>query len=196
MRMKDETGRQRVIIEGVEPEIDCGRFPIKRTVGEKVVVEADAFTDGHDAISCLLLHRPASKTRTAGKWTEVPMEALVNDRWRAEFTVTQMGRWIYTVTAWVDRFKTWRRDLKKRVDAGQDVSVDLLIGAELIRQAAERARAGKRKADARVLDGLAHGLAEGEDLAARTALAMEDELSELMDRHPDRSHAPVYGKEL
>ncbi|HET9229329.1 MAG TPA: maltotransferase domain-containing protein, partial [Thermoanaerobaculia bacterium] len=188
--MKDETGRQRVIIEGVEPEIDCGRFPIKRTVGEKVIVEADAFTDGHDAISCLLLHRPALKSgsRAALRWNEVPMEALANDRWRAEFIPAEIGRWIYTVTAWVDRFKTWRRDLKKRVGAGQDVSVDLLIGAELIREAAERARESKKKADARVLDGLAAGLS--------TALAMEDELSELMERHADRFHSSIYGKEL
>ena len=200
--MKDETGRQRVIIERVEPEIDCGRFPIKRTVGETVVVEADLFTDGHDALSCLLLHRPAPRagSRPPGKvpvkWAEVPMEPLVNDRWRAEFAPAQMGRWIYTVTGWVDHFKTWRRDLKKRIEVGQDVAVDLLIGAELIRQAAERAREGRRRSDARVLDSLAAGLSDGEELAARTSLAMEDELAELMNRHADRAHAAVYGTEL
>ncbi len=120
------------------------------------MVEADLFTDGHDALSCLLLYRPEAKpgSRAAVKWTEVAMEPLGNDRWRAEFTVTQMGRWLYTVTGWVDAFKTWRRDLKKRVDAGQDVSVDLLIGAELVRQAAERARECKRKADAKALAGV------------------------------------------
>jgi starch synthase (maltosyl-transferring) len=197
MRMKDERGRQRVVIEGVEPEIDCGRFPIKRTVGERVVVEADLFTDGHDAIAALLLHRPAPRSaRAAVKWTEVAMEPLVNDRWRAEFTVTQLGRWIYTVTGWVDRFKTWRRDLRKRVDAGQDVSVDLLIGAELIRQAAARALEARRKSDARVLEGLAAGVSDGLDLAPRTALAMEEELAELMARYADRSTASIYAKEL
>jgi starch synthase (maltosyl-transferring) len=197
MRMKDERGRQRVIIEGVEPEIDCGRFPIKRTVGETVVVEADLFTDGHDAIAAHLLHRPAPRSaRAAVKWTEVAMEPLVNDRWRAEFTVTQLGRWIYTVTGWVDRFKTWRRDLRKRVDAGQDVSVDLLIGAELIRQAAGRALEARRKSDARVLEGLAAGVSDGSDLAPRTALAMEEELAELMARYADRSTASIYEKEL
>src|SRR5215213_10273881 len=113
--MEGETGRQRVIIEGVEPEIDCGRFPVKRTVGERVRVEADAFTDGHDAVTVRLLWRPESQE----KWREAAMEPLGNDRWRAEFTPKEQGRWVYTVTAWVDRFKTWRRDLKKRVDAGQ-----------------------------------------------------------------------------
>jgi starch synthase (maltosyl-transferring) len=190
----DDTGRQRVILEGVEPEIDGGRSPIKRVVGETVVVEADAFTDGHDVLSCLLLHRPAG--RGAARWTEVPMEALPNDRWRAEFTVTRLGRWAYTLAAWVDPFKTWRRDLRKRVDAGQDVAVDLRIGAELVRRASERAAAAKKKADARVLAGLAAELEEGEDVAARTALALEDELASLMDRHADRSRATAYGREL
>ena len=51
-------GRARIVIEGVQPEVDCGLFPIKRTVGEKVVVEADIFADGHDVLDCRLLHGP------------------------------------------------------------------------------------------------------------------------------------------
>src|SRR5690349_23898014 len=145
--MQDETGRQRVIIEGVEPEIDGGRFPIKRTVGERVRVEADAFTDGHDAITVRLLWRPES----GAEWHEAAMEPLGNDRFRAEFTPKEQGRWVYTVTAWVDRFKTWRRDLQKRVDAGQDVAMDLLVGAALVREASEQAA---KAADARVLAAL------------------------------------------
>src|SRR5687767_9632236 len=78
-------GRKRVVIEGVQPELDCGRYPIKRTVGEAVVVEADDFTDGHDAIACRLLYRKEE----AAEWTEVPLEPLANDRWRAKFTVSE-----------------------------------------------------------------------------------------------------------
>jgi len=190
--MRDDAGRQRVIIEGVEPEIDCGRFPIKRVVGERVVVEADAFTDGHDAITARLLWRPES----AAQWSETAMEALPNDRWRAAFVVTGEGRWLYTVSAWVDRFKTWRRDLKKRIEAGQDVPVDLLVGAGLIREASARADAGGRKADGRVLAGLAGDLERGKDAAARLSLALDDELAGLMDRHVGRAAASVYGREL
>src|SRR5687767_3069687 len=71
--------RARVIVEGVTPEIDCGRFPIKRVIGEDVVVEADVFIDGHEALSCALLHRKKGSSR----WQETPMTALVNDRWQA-----------------------------------------------------------------------------------------------------------------
>jgi hypothetical protein len=91
--MPGDAGGQRVIIERVEPEIDCGRFPIKRTVGERVVVEADVFADGQDALACRLFWRPESQS----KWNEAPMEALPEDRWRAEFTPTEQGRWVYTV---------------------------------------------------------------------------------------------------
>src|SRR3954463_8861952 len=121
--MRDDQGRARVVIEGVKPEIDCGRFSIKRTVGDRVVVEADTFTDGHDLIACVLRYR-----KEGGTWAEAPMEPLVNDRWRGAFTVSELGRYQYTVHAWVDHFRTWARDLRKRVDAGQDVSVELLVG--------------------------------------------------------------------
>jgi starch synthase (maltosyl-transferring) len=188
---EDEVGRRRVILEGVAPQIDCGRFPVKRVVGETVEVGVDAFTDGHDAITCRLLWRPESQP----KWTEVPMAPLPNDRWQAEFTVSEPGRWLYAVTAWVDPFKTWRRDLKKRVEAGQDVALDLRMGAALVREASERARLGRRRADARVLAGLADDLEvprQGEDPDERLQMALEDELAELMGRHVDRRFATTY----
>jgi starch synthase (maltosyl-transferring) len=128
-------GRRRVVIEGVKPEIDAGRYPIKRVVGEKVIIEADVFTDGHDLVSAVLLYRRDSEET----WDETPMTALVNDRWRAEFTVSEVGRYRYTIRGWVDHFLSWRRDLAKRLKAGQKVDVDLLIGAELIEEAAAQA---------------------------------------------------------
>src|SRR6476659_3447380 len=103
--MKDEFGRQRVAIEGVRPEIDCGRFPIKRTVGEEVVVLADIFADGHDVLAAVVKHRPVG----AADWSEVPMTPLVNDRWTGRFAVGAQGRHEYTVEGWVDRFATWLR---------------------------------------------------------------------------------------
>jgi starch synthase (maltosyl-transferring) len=189
--MPGEAGIQRVVIEGVKPEIDCGRFPIKRTVGETVLVEADVFADGHDAVACRLLWRPEP-----GKWSETEMAALPNDRWRAEFTVTGQGRWLYTITGWVDRFKTWRRDLRKRVDAGQDVALDLLVGAALVREASERAAQRRKRADARVLAGLAADLEKGADAEERLRLALDEELAQLMERHADRRLATVYPREL
>ncbi|HVT59694.1 MAG TPA: alpha-1,4-glucan--maltose-1-phosphate maltosyltransferase [Thermoanaerobaculia bacterium] len=190
--MSEIEGRRRVVIEKLRPQIDGGRFAIKRVVGEVVEIEVSVFADGHDSLTCLLLHRP----ERAGRWTETLLEELGNDRFRAAFTVTEIGRWLYTVTAWVDRFHTWRRDLRKRLDAGQDVALDLLAGAALVGAAGERARAGGRRADARVLAGLAKALEQGKEGEARLRLALDLELAQLMDRYADREHAVFHDREL
>ena len=181
-----DDGRNRVVIEGVSPEIDGGRFPIKRTVGEAVVVEADAFTDGHDAISLVLLHRRESDEA----WLEVPMTPLVNDRWRGEFQVTELGRACYTLVGWVDRFKTWTRDLRKRIDAGQDVAVDLLIGAQLIEEAAAEAPA----TDAASMQAVAAALRANEKGVGERVFAPD--LAWLMDRYAVRHFTTRYEREL
>src|SRR5690242_5805618 len=93
----------RVIIEGVEPEIDDGRFPIKRTVGEEVVVRADIYADGHDVLAAVLRYRHAADEA----WKEAPLEPGVNDRWTGRFSVTALGVYEYTLQAWVDRFASW-----------------------------------------------------------------------------------------
>ena len=133
--MHSDAGRRRVVIEGIQPVIDAGRFPVKRTVGEQVVVEADIFTDGHDLLGAVLCYRWAPAT----VWTEVAMQPLGNDRWQGSFGVSQLGRYSYCIQAWVDHFATWYEALRKRVEAEQEVQVDLLIGAELIEAASQRA---------------------------------------------------------
>ena len=126
---------RRVIIEGVKPEVDGGRFPIKRIVGERVTVEADIFADGHSVLSAVVCYRPAR----ARAWQESAMQLIENDRWRGQFRVETIEPFVYTFQAWVDEFQTWNRDFIKRFEAGQDISLDLLAGAKLIDAAASRA---------------------------------------------------------
>ncbi len=187
--MRALTGQMRVIIQALKPEIDGGRFPIKRTVGENVIVEADIFSDGHEVISALLLYRKEEEP----DWQEAAMRPLGNDRWRGSFDVGDLGRYLYTVLAWVDRFKSWRRDLSKRSEAGQQVSSELLVGAQLVAEAAARAsEPGQEQLTqwARTLQ--SSDVAE----AARVQVALSQELSELMDRYPDRRFAATYREEL
>ena len=184
--MQPEEGRNRVIIEAVTPEIDAGKFPIKRIAGEETVVEADILVDGHDALSAALLYRKEGDA----KWTEVPMEPLGNDRWRASFTPTDLGRYRYTVQGWVNHFKSWSRDLKKRVEAGQEVSVDLLIGAELVEEAQKRANLMHTG----WLSAFAEALRAGGEEGARQALSPE--LARLMSICGERRFATTYDKEL
>jgi starch synthase (maltosyl-transferring) len=173
-----------VVIEGVSPEVDGGRRAAKATLGRPVRVEADVFADGHDVLAGVLLHRRADEET----WTETPLRPLANDRWRAEFPVASLGLHHFTLRAWVDRFGTWRRDLEKRLAAGQDLKVELQIGAELIGVAAQRAGA-----DGKVLERYARSVA-GRKGAAEAAL--EPELEQLMGVHGERGDITEYGREV
>jgi starch synthase (maltosyl-transferring) len=182
-------GQARVIIGDIKPQIDDGRFPIKRVVGDRVVVEADIFADGHDAISALLIYRKEN----GPKWAKAPMEPLVNDRWQGSFVVTELGRYHYTIVAWVDRFKSWKRDLAKKLQANQEVSVELLAGAQLIAEACQRAA----RPDRRKMGEWASILQSAQTSEqARVQLALSEELSEFMDKYPDKRFASTYPKEL
>jgi starch synthase (maltosyl-transferring) len=181
-------GRRRVVIEGITPEVDGGRFPAKRTVGDQVRVEADVFTDGHDAIAASLLARREG----SDKWTEIPMQPLVNDRWFAAFRVGELGRYVFKVQGWVDHFETWRRDLLKRINAESDAAVDYLIGADLIAEAAERASG----ADHERLQERALALHAGETPIELRTHATDPLLHELMLRYPDMRFAAESDKEL
>jgi starch synthase (maltosyl-transferring) len=130
----------RPVVRAVTPQVDGGRRPAKTTVGELVTVEADAFIDGHDAIRCDLRARHT----THGKWVSYPMQPLFDDRWRGTLPITELGLYRFSVRARVDEFLTWRNDLRKRSAAGQDLSVELEVGAEIVERAATRARARER----------------------------------------------------
>lgn len=175
-------GRRRAVILAVRPSVDGGRWPIKRIVGEPVAVEADILADGHDVLRGVLLHRRSGEAA----WHEVPLEPGSNDVFRASFTPRRLGVSEYAVEAWIDPFATWQRGLARKVEAGQDVSVELLAGAALVAEASSRAA----EADAGPLREAANELASsalGEDV--RAALAQDPELSARMARAPDRSLA-------
>lgn len=182
----------RVVIEAVEPQVDGGRFAIKRTVGEEVVVRADIYADGHDLLGATLLYRAVNQNG----WAEAEMKLVDNDRWEGSFRVEALGRYLYTIVAWVDGFRTWTADLQKRADAGQDISVDLLIGSDMARAAAGRARAGsndaKQLADAATkLKGAAKGDREAAMRIARTA-----ELAALVNTNRNRAADTRYEGEF
>ncbi|HEY3162243.1 MAG TPA: alpha-1,4-glucan--maltose-1-phosphate maltosyltransferase [Vicinamibacterales bacterium] len=254
----DPRQRGRVIVERVWPEIDGGRFPIKRTSGEQVTVSADVFADGHDLLAGVVKYRwvpagrpspgtsrsagpaprivaPAGRpspgdSRSAGPaprtesrpgavaqpdpratdpaaWHEVPLIARDNDRWEATFVVTELGEYEYTIEAWVDRFGSWLKGLVAKADAGQDVSSELLEGAELIQQAAATAGrpapgdprlaepAPRTDENLRLLE-IADMLRGNSAQVARVWAAKDPSLKALMDARPDRSAATTYQRAL
>ncbi len=182
--------QHRVVIERVEPEVDGGRFAIKRTIGEEVRVRADIYADGHDLLGAMLLYRRVGENA----WAEVPMRLVNNDRWQASFRVPMLGRYAYTIVAWVDAFGTWSADLQKRAQAGQDIAVDVLMGAEIVRTAAGRASGGEAKR----LTGAATKLKESAKANREAALeiAQDAELTSLVNGNRDRTADTRYEREL
>jgi len=181
---------QRVIIENVKPEVEDGGFPVKRIVGETVEVTADIFADGHDRLSAEVLYRPASQA----EWVRVAMVPEVNDLWTASFPIASPEDHLYTVRAWPDAFQTWAHDLVKRRAAAQDLSLQFLIGAELVASAAGRARgrdAERLRQDAKSLKQWGDS---DPDKAYR--LAEDEELLVLMTRYADLQTASTYPREL
>jgi starch synthase (maltosyl-transferring) len=178
----------RVAIEGVTPEIDGGRFPVKRIIGEPVAVEADIFSDGHDVLGAAVQFRLAG-TRS---WREAPLERGENDRWQGAFTVDELGRFEYTVIAWRDRFRTWRDEVSKKVGAGQDVALELEEGLALVVEAGNGAGGADKAALEREAAAIAACPVDGD----RFARLMDSELLALMTRAGPRTHLSRYDRML
>ena len=183
---KPNEGRCRAVIENVEPQLNCGLFPIKRIVGDLVAVEADVFGDGHDHVRARLLW----KQDGSSSWQSAEMQALGNDRWRAEFPVTKVGRYRYTLVGEIDHFETWQSDLKKRVEAKQDLDVPFATGALLLEQVRPRAT----KEDSAKLAAWATKLRSGDPTTV--AFALQDELRAMVHRYPDPALETWYDHEL
>ena len=176
------TAREAIVIENVEPELACGRYPVKREIGDWLVVAADIFREGHDLLAAALLFLPPGEH----DWREVALRPEGNDRWTGSFPLDRIGRWRYTIETWTDRWATWLAQTRKKRDAGQDVELELQEGRMLLAQALERISAGEdRKAVSRALS------------AESPVDAFFDEaLQEVVARHADRSRAARYTKDL
>jgi starch synthase (maltosyl-transferring) len=215
--MKPPHGRNRVVIEEVKPQIDSGRHPVCRIVGNDVVVTAAIFADGHDHLAAQLHYQRSTERR----WRSTPMTLVNNDIWTGSFKVDKLGGWRFTILGWVDHFITWESELRKRLaaqdpalaaaaepepvpdDSGgwtlptvtgeQNIPLALRTGAILIKQAASRANG----ADARRLLEVAGSLNEKADRNdAYYEYPLDDEIVELVERYPDQTFATRYEPEL
>jgi starch synthase (maltosyl-transferring) len=170
--------KSRVVIEHLTPQVDCGRFPARRVLGDTVIIEADVFADGHDAVAASVLYRHESEAQ----WRGMPMTFLGNDRWQGRFPVQMLGRYLFTVEGWIDHLESWRRGLAKKHQAGQDLEVELKQGAALALAHAGRAAEPEASRLREWSKALADPVREREE---RVLLAQSDALHELARRSPD-----------
>ncbi|WP_434391016.1 alpha-1,4-glucan--maltose-1-phosphate maltosyltransferase [Melittangium boletus] len=184
------------VIENVRPQLDAGRWPVKRVEGETFTVQADIFKEGHDVLVAVVRWRQSAPRGLATEWAEVPMSSpRGNDLWEGSFPLTSNGRYEYTVEAWPDFFATWVTEIKRKVDVGRDVRSELLEGAAMLRAHAERARQDGHPEDAERMLKAATLFDQGMSPNA-IAAAMEPELKRVASRYADRSVAARYERVL
>ncbi|MBL27597.1 MAG: alpha-amylase [Rhodospirillaceae bacterium] len=190
-RRLESLARDRIAIEDVYPELDGGRHAVKRVVGDVLEVWADVFGDGHEKIAAAVQYKEFGER----SWREVPMAFFDNDRWVGRVPLTRNARYLYTVVAWRDLFETWRGDLMKKVDAGQNVALELIEGRHLV----EKAAAGAKGEDRKAMDGILAALAGDESAAGdgeRLSTMLSEELRALMARNAERSNLSRYWRDL
>jgi starch synthase (maltosyl-transferring) len=167
-----------VLIENVQPCVDCGRYPVKREVGDVLTVTADIFREGHDKIAAVVKFRPED----AKDWCEVEMTFVDNDRWSASFPLTQNTRYHYVIEAWPDVFMSWLDEIQKKHADGQEISSELIEGTRILREARTRATGE----DARRFDSIIEVVA-GVDQAAAVEAVHSVPLLDLMYRYRSRA---------
>ena len=176
--------RASVLISGVSPELDCGRYPVKREVGDRLEVRADIIKEGHDVLAAALKYRE----KGSRKWSETSMTSINPglDLWAGSFDLPKNTRYEYTIEAWFDEFETWRSEVGKKVDDGQVVELELIEGRKIVEDAYSRS---KDKRLAQTLSGFDAAGYEG-----KLAILRSEEVRELMSRHSDRSNSTTYKK--
>ncbi|MGH2357893.1 MAG: maltotransferase domain-containing protein, partial [Candidatus Limnocylindria bacterium] len=184
--------RRSIVVERVLPQLDGGRHPVKRVVGDELLVTADIYADGHDLLDAALLIRAGDETG----WREAPMRLVDNDRWSGSVTLSRNRRHWYTVEAWRDAYGSWREGLRKKVDAGVAVATELEEGALLLKAALDRAEAAEAGPDARLIRESWRRMRRARSEATRVAALAGEELLAAMRRHPDRSFATRHDPEL
>ncbi|HEX2222175.1 MAG TPA: alpha-1,4-glucan--maltose-1-phosphate maltosyltransferase [Candidatus Limnocylindria bacterium] len=184
--------RRTIVIERISPELDGGRHPVKRVVGDDLLVAADIFADGHELLDAALLLRADDEE----EWTEAPMRLVDNDRWAGRLPLRRNRRHRYTVEAWRDAWASWRDGLLKKVAAGVPVPVELQEGRLLLEGALRRAGGVGAAADAGRIGAALEAVAGAADERAAVDAVTGEELLAAMRRHADRSWATRHEPEL
>lgn len=185
-------GRCRAVIDSVLPDVDGGRYPLKRIAGERVALEARCYADGHDRLRVVLCWQADGR----GEVYEVEMTPEGNDVWRAAFQPRVPGRYRYSVIAWVDAFDSWMHDLERREEL-QDIRTALAVGAALLETAAGRAPRG----DAELLNAWRARLCDAagdphSDAGSLKMIALDSARADVARRHADRRFAVRRSYEL
>jgi starch synthase (maltosyl-transferring) len=199
--------QRRIVIDGVTPSVDAGRFAAKAALGDAVKVGAHIFKDGHDKLRACVLWRPVVRTEPLAKtwgeppvpsdypgWREAPLVEDVNDCWEAAITCDRIGDWVFTICAWTDRFGSFIKELFDKAEAGDNVERELLEGTRLVEETLALVPRGH--ADAAEIAALLQKISAAEDMAACVKAMLDHRLVDLMAQRDARPDATMHDTEM
>jgi len=188
LHLENIPGQKRVIVENVSPEVNCGKFYIKRAVGQLVEVECDLFGDGHDVINGTLIYKHEDET----DWSEVMLTQMVNDRWSGTFKVEKQGIYQYSIRGWMDHALNWQHELKRKIEGGLRVNVELLDGVRYLDRIREKANEKEKKYADKLI-----GLFKDENKYSESIKeAVSEKLHDLFIKYPYQDYVTEYERTL
>lgn len=131
--MADSIGKKRVIVTNISPSVEGGKFGAKGVEGDEILITADIFGDGHDAIAASVYLQKKGEDQIS----EFPMKLINNDCWEVPISFEQTGLYKFWIEAWEDHYTNWKKGLEKKFNAGQDIAVELQIGSNILIEASD-----------------------------------------------------------
>jgi starch synthase (maltosyl-transferring) len=180
--------QNRVIIEGVTPELDGGKYAIKRIIGQPVNLQMCLVADGHDVLAGEILYKHEKEKN----WKSVAIEPIGNDIWTGGFRVEKQGIYQYKIAAWIDQPLTWQHNIERKIKDFQHVNVELLDGLQYLKPLLTKVN----KTEAKYIE---HLIKIFEDTARYNEAVHEAQSTRLEDifkRYPAKTFATHYDKNL
>ena len=185
--MKKE--RRPIVITHVGSALEDGRYPVKREVGDRLVVTADIFKEGHAVLAAAIVFRAQDESA----WRESPMRLVDNDGWAGDFPLESNTRYQFTIEAWTDVFASWADETSRRRAGSQpDLTSEILEGVELM----HGSRASAAGPDAAVLDDALARLESSGDQAAKLDVLLDPRLRDVVSRRQERRDITRFEREL
>ncbi len=154
--IRTDGGLGRIPVTGVTPVLEGGAYPVKAVVHERLLIQANVFREGHDAVNASVILTSPGGTQRRVDMKQVEPKGL--DIWQAHVRMAAEGDWTYRIEGWSDPWGTWRHAAEKKLPVGVDVDLVCLEGRDLLERSAQHAEQLRVPGAANTLRGAAQTL--------------------------------------
>ncbi len=182
--VRTDGGLGRIPVTGVTPVIECGAYPVKAVVHERILIQANVFREGHDSVNASVILTSPGGTQRRIDMKQVEPKGL--DIWQAYVRMAAEGDWTYRIEGWSDPWGTWRHHAEAKLPVGVDVDLVCLEGRDLLTRSAQQAEAMRVQGAASLLRGAAESLTPEADVEEILELITSAPITRAMARFGPR----------